>query len=91
MQIESYSSIAYRVVLVAAGRHDAAVSLTAKRDWDLAAADLVLREAGGNLTDAHGQTPIYNRAAAAQRTTVAAGLELHGKLLAQIADATKIT
>ena len=41
MQVEKLSrSIAYRIVLVACGRHDAMVSLTVKRDWDLAAADL---------------------------------------------------
>ena len=91
MQIESYSSIAYRVALVAAGRHDAMVSLTVKRDWDLAAADLLAWEAGGKLTGADGRKLVYNLPAAAQRATVAAGPALHALLLARIsADATKI-
>ena len=90
MQVESYSSIAYRVVLVAAGRHDAMISLTVKRDWDLAAADLILWEAGGMLTDAAGEKLIYNRPSAAQRATIGAGPKLSPLLLAKIAaDATK--
>ena len=36
--------------LVADGSSDATVSLSAKRDWDLAAADIILSEAGGRLT-----------------------------------------
>jgi myo-inositol-1(or 4)-monophosphatase len=92
MQIESYSSIAYRIALVAAGRHDAMVSLTTKRDWDLAAADLLIWEAGGKLTGTEGQMLLYNQAPAAQRATIAAGPRLHAALLARIsADATKIT
>ena len=92
MQIESYSSIAYRVALVACGRHDAMVSLTVKRDWDLAAADLIIWEAGGRLTGTSGEKLLYNQPAAAQRATIAAGPKLHGLLLAKIsADATKIT
>jgi myo-inositol-1(or 4)-monophosphatase len=92
MQIESYSSIAYRIALVAAGRHDAMVSLTTKRDWDLAAADLLIWEAGGKLTGAEGPPLLYNQAAAAQRATIAAGPRLHAALLACISpDATKIT
>ena len=91
MQVESYSSIAYRIALVAAGKHDAMVSLTVKRDWDLAAADLLMWEAGGKLTGADGNKLIYNLPAAAQRATVAAGPALHALLLARIsADATKI-
>src|SRR5262249_26501094 len=70
MQIESFSSIAYRVALVAAGQFDAMVSLTAKRDWDLAAADIILTEAGGKLVDLDGKAPLYNGPAAIQGATV---------------------
>jgi myo-inositol-1(or 4)-monophosphatase len=85
MDIVNYASLAYRVVLVAAGDADAAVSLKPKRDWDLAAADLILWEAGGKLTDAAGQKLIYNRPDACQHATIAAGPLLHGRLLAQAA------
>jgi myo-inositol-1(or 4)-monophosphatase len=84
MEITSFSSIAYRIVLVAAGRYDGAVSISAKRDWDLAAADLILREAGGILSDRSGATLFYNRASATQSSSIAAGPPLHGLLLAQL-------
>lgn len=48
------NSIAYRMALVAAGRFDAAISLTEKSDWDVVAADLLVREAGGRVSTADG-------------------------------------
>jgi myo-inositol-1(or 4)-monophosphatase len=81
MQIENFSSIAYRVALVAAGQFDAMVSLTSKRDWDLAAADIILNEAGGQLVDLDGRKPVYNGPAAIQSATIAAGPGLIGPLL----------
>ncbi|HUO03018.1 MAG TPA: 3'(2'),5'-bisphosphate nucleotidase CysQ [Rhizomicrobium sp.] len=85
MQIESLSSIAYRIVLVAAGRFDAMISLTVKRDWDMAAADIILAEAGGKLVGGDGLPLRYNNAQAIQGATIAAGPELIGPLLAQLA------
>ena len=84
VEVTSFSSIAYRIVLVAAGRYDAAVSISAKRDWDLAAADLIVREAGGSLTDRSGATLYYNRASATQNSAIAAGAPLHALLLAHL-------
>ena len=84
MHIENFSSIAYRVALVAAGRFDAMISLTSKRDWDLAAADVILAEAGGRLVGGEGGRLAYNRASAAQGATIAAGPYLIGPLLAQL-------
>jgi myo-inositol-1(or 4)-monophosphatase len=54
------NSVAYRMVLVAAGRFDATLSLSEKSDWDLAAADLIVREAGGRVTTAAGAALRYN-------------------------------
>ncbi len=84
VEVTSFSSIAYRIVLVAAGRYDAAVSISAKRDWDLAAADLIVREAGGTLSDRSGATLYYNRASATQSSAIAAGVPLHALLLAHL-------
>ena len=61
MHVQNRNSVAFRLVLVADGSADASVSLSAKRDWDLAAADIILHEAGGLLTDAGGAALIYNR------------------------------
>jgi myo-inositol-1(or 4)-monophosphatase len=85
MQIESFSSIAYRIVLVAAARFDAMISLTMKRDWDLAAADIILAEAGGRLVGADGEKLSYNRPQALQGATIAAGPKLIAPLLAELA------
>ena len=55
------NSIAYRLALVAADRYDAVISLGGKNEWDIAAADLVLREAGAVMTTAQGEPFGYNR------------------------------
>jgi myo-inositol-1(or 4)-monophosphatase len=53
------NSIAYRMALVACGKYDAAISLTEKSDWDIAAADLLVREAGGRVSTADGAPLAY--------------------------------
>lgn len=78
---ESVNSIAYRMVLVAGGGHDATVSLAGKSDWDIAAADLIVREAGGLCTDADGHAFIYNGKTARHASVLAATPALHGPLL----------
>jgi myo-inositol-1(or 4)-monophosphatase len=85
VHVENFSSIAYRVALVAAGRFDAMISLTGKRDWDLAAADIILDEAGGCLVGPDARPPSYNQPAAAQGSTIAAGRALIEPLLAMLA------
>ena len=81
MHVENVSSIAYRLALVAAGRFDAMVSLTVKRDWDLAAADIILAEAGGILCGADGARPVYNLAPATQGASIAAAPALNAAIL----------
>ncbi len=54
-------SLALRIALVAAGRRDGAIATRHANDWDLAAADLLVQEAGGQLTDLEGRTLRYNR------------------------------
>lgn len=60
MRIEARNSTAYRMCLVAAGEFDAALALVAKADWDLAAADLIAREAGAVACDHLGRPFAYN-------------------------------
>jgi myo-inositol-1(or 4)-monophosphatase len=55
-------SLAYRFALVAAGDVDVAVARRGAYDWDLAAADLLVHEAGGRLADLDGKRPRYNGA-----------------------------
>ena len=82
MHVQNRNSVAYRLALVADGSADASVSLTAKRDWDLAAADVILHEAGGCLTDAGGSELIYNKPVTKQVSLVAANPQLHSEITA---------
>jgi myo-inositol-1(or 4)-monophosphatase len=71
------NAMAWRLCLVAAGRWDAAVALNPKSDWDLAAAVLLVREAGGIATDREGKQLVFNQASVLQRGVVAAGAPLY--------------
>ncbi|MSO65589.1 MAG: 3'(2'),5'-bisphosphate nucleotidase CysQ [Alphaproteobacteria bacterium] len=79
------NSMAYRVALVAAGRFDATVTLTRKSDWDIAAADLIVGEAGGRMTWLDGRVITYNRQTIEHPNIVAAGPALHAALLEGLA------
>ena len=85
MVAEPISSVAYKLALVAAGRFDATVTLWPKNEWDAAAGDLLVRAAGGRITDATGAAIAYDRPNPRIATIVAAGAGLHGPLLARLA------
>jgi myo-inositol-1(or 4)-monophosphatase len=78
------NSIAYRLSLVAAGRFDSCVSLNGKSDWDIAAADLIVAEAGGLVTTARGAPFVYNAASTRHGSVVASAPGLHGQVLAML-------
>lgn len=84
MIIIQQDSVAYRLALVAKGAVDAALGLNAKYDWDLAAADLIVREAGGLVSSHAGQPFSYNGAELLHRSFLAAGPALHAALHARI-------
>lgn len=52
-------SLAYRLAMVAGGALDATFVKPNAHDWDIAAADLILREAGGDLITREGKAPSY--------------------------------
>ena len=52
-------SLAYRIAMVADGAIDGTYIRASAKDWDLAAADLILTEAGGALLRADGEPPVY--------------------------------
>ncbi len=54
-------SLALRLALAAEGGIDLALAATGAHDWDVAAADIILQEAGGVLLDTDGERLIYNR------------------------------
>lgn len=54
-------SLALRVADVAAGRNDLTIASADSKDWDIAAADVILTEAGGVLSELEGLPLRYNR------------------------------
>lgn len=60
-RVERVPSLALRLVRVAEGVIDLGLVSKDSRDWDLAAADLILREAGGLVCDLDGHPTVYNR------------------------------
>jgi myo-inositol-1(or 4)-monophosphatase len=74
-------SLALRFARVAHGDLDAALASPGSHDWDLAAADLLVHEAGGTMTDFNGRPLTYKAPHAAQSALIAAGPARHGALL----------
>jgi myo-inositol-1(or 4)-monophosphatase len=74
-------SLALRFARVAAGDIDAALASERSRDWDVAAADLLVQEAGGALTTLAGKRLVYDNPEAEHPALAAAGTNLHGALL----------
>lgn len=54
-------SLALRIAKVATGALDAGFVSADSHDWDVAAADLIVNEAGGRLTSLYGRELLYNR------------------------------
>lgn len=69
-------SLAYRVAMVADGALDATFIKPNSHDWDLAAAELVLSEAGGALRRPDGARPLYASADTRHGALVAGSGEL---------------
>jgi myo-inositol-1(or 4)-monophosphatase len=65
-------SLALRLVDVARGENDLAITSANARDWDIAAADVILSEAGGALAELCGGPLQYNRASSRRDTLIAA-------------------
>jgi myo-inositol-1(or 4)-monophosphatase len=79
-------SLALRLARVAQGTFDAAFAGGNSHDWDLAAADLLVHEAGGALTPFGGETVTYNRPVPRHGMLVAAGRDRHAALIELLGD-----
>lgn len=86
-RVKALGSIAYKLALVASGHYDGTVTVRPKNDWDIAAAELLVTEAGGHVTTAAGAQIVYNRPKPLHPTVIAANPGLHGALLAMLARA----
>lgn len=79
-------SLALRLARVAHGELDAAFASPGSHDWDLAAADLLVHEAGGAMTDLSGRPLRYNRPHVVHGAILAAGPARHGALIDLVRD-----
>ena len=80
--VSTIGSLAYKMALVAAGRFDAYFSWRSSHDWDIAAALLILEEAGGRATDRTGETLTLNQPTPRHQGLIAASPALHDHLVA---------
>ena len=74
-------SLALRLCRVAQGSLDAAFAGGQSRDWDLAAANLIVQEANGNMTALSGDPILYNRREVTHGVLVAAGRDRHASIV----------
>ena len=74
-------SLALRLCRVAQGSLDAAFAGGQSRDWDLAAANLIVQEANGNMTALSGDRIRYNRREVTHGVLVAAGRDRHARIV----------
>lgn len=82
-------SLALRMTRVAQGRIDAAFASVNAYDWDLAAADLLVHEAGGAMTNLAGDLLVYNRHDPVHGAVLAAGRARHSAMLGLVRDRRK--
>jgi myo-inositol-1(or 4)-monophosphatase len=74
-------SLALRLCRVADGSLDAAFAGGQSRDWDLAAANLIVQEADGRMTALSGDAISYNRRDVVHGVLVAAGRDRHARIV----------
>ena len=84
MPVPRIGSIALRLARVAQGVLDVAFAGGNSHDWDLAAADLLVHEAGGALTTTAGEALTYNGSELVHGALLAAGQERHAALISLI-------
>ena len=77
-------SLAYRLCLVAQGRYDGMLTLRDCWEWDIAAGDLIVRQAGGTVTDRHDSQLVFNNPHPKTKGCHAAGSMLHKALQARL-------
>ena len=79
-------SLAYRTSLVAEGRFDAMLTLRPTWEWDVAAGDLILREAGAVTSDRAARALRFNNPVPKLDGILAANPVLHREIAAALAD-----
>lgn len=78
------NSIALRMAMVAADEADLAASFRWGHEWDIAAAALIVEEAGGIVSDARGHRLRFNSTKGQAFGVLAAGAAIHGAALERL-------
>lgn len=85
---EFRNSLVYRHCLVARGRFDVAFTLRAAWEWDVAAGELIAREAGAIVTTTDGVGWTYNARQPRMPGVIAGPAPLHANVLARLKPTT---
>lgn len=78
------SSLAFRLALVAQGKFDGMLTLRPSWEWDIAAGDLIVREAGGLATDRTGGALRFNNPHPQVNGVIAASGPVHAGVMSRI-------
>ncbi|MDJ0642162.1 MAG: 3'(2'),5'-bisphosphate nucleotidase CysQ [Erythrobacter sp.] len=86
VMVEKPNSIALRIAMVAADRADLVATLRWGFEWDVAAATLIAREAGAQVSDVFGKPLGYNKRDPRDFGVLACSPAIHGEAVARLAD-----
>lgn len=75
------ASLAYRLCLVAEGRHDGMATFRPTWEWDCAAGSLIASRAGASVSDGQGLPPAFNQPNPLVPGLIVAAPGLHAELL----------
>ncbi len=81
LKARATGSVAYKLALVAAGRADATFTRSPKSEWDIASGAALIAEAGGVITDIHGNGLRFNQPRVKLEGLVADNGRLHRALM----------
>ncbi|MCE6952577.1 3'(2'),5'-bisphosphate nucleotidase CysQ [Cereibacter sphaeroides] len=78
------ASLAFRLCLVAEGRHDGMLTLREAWEWDIAAGSLIAQSAGAAVTDRFGRPLRFNAEHPQAAGVIAAAPGVHAELLTRL-------
>jgi myo-inositol-1(or 4)-monophosphatase len=84
LTVENRNSVAYRLALVAGGQFDATLIMNAKNDWDIAAGDLLVHEAGGVVCGLDRKQLTYNNQTTRHRGLMAGSEKLTAEFASRV-------
>lgn len=87
--VEQPNSIALRIAMVADDRADLVATLRWGYEWDIAAATLIAREAGAEVTDAFGEPLAYNKHDPRDFGVLVCSPEIHAAAVGRLAGRAK--